>query len=1049
MVILRTMGECLIETGITRVTPEQSVVFAASLYLMLERRRDVQRGELAALFWPSARPAQGHHCLRQTIYRMRGQGIPVVNEGSAVRVPAELVRVDCLELLAAAAAGTVSDDLLVAAARPFLPGYDPYHSPGLAEWLDRQRDRVGATVRRLLVQEMARARKDADWPRMERLARGCLEHDPLNEEAVLALAEAMARHGSKVQALRVLDSYVAEVGTSGSKAALRLPASVLRRRIAEHAPATVADAEDAPLFGREADLAAIDPLLARAREGSGGTVLIWGEPGIGKTRLLSELCGIAALRGFTSVQTFTRWNDVHRPFAAFASLVPQLTALPGALGTSPESLRYLRRLTHPALDGALTPEAQHHEALYSRIRSAIVDLVDAVSSEVPLVIAVDDAQWLDDASADVSGVLAELVERRRVVMLLSSRECGMGPMRVIPQQAASHRLNPLSDSAASALVEYVVKHAGIPRAPTFAEWCAEHGDGNPLLLLELALRSLERDGGVRAPANLRTMLASRISQLPAQALRLLERVSLLGKHGTLGRLDSMCDSHSPDLLNGLATLEDRGMIRAVEDRISARHDLVAEVTVSAIKPALLAAHHRAIARVLNEEAEATKSVELTWEAARHWMGAGDYAAAIRLLRSCARHCLEVGAADRAVECLREAVLVAKSDSIRLAAESELISALWITGSWEEVRELSAKTVLSRTGDSAIHDDLELLHWHAAFRSGVGLTNVRNALSQCVNSSHEPAHRVEAAATLMMIADNTFDAETAHSTMNVIVPLLVAPGVKARYRHLVELVYHSSFGDPLLGVTAGLRLVNEARASEATLELVEAVRVAALAKVIAGMLSEAEQDTMWVFRESQQLGSSYCATAANQLLWIAMLKDDVEDAERWLATGIHYGQQCSVARYNLSANAAELAWRKGQAQRCADEVAAVRPQPFVSGALRAHLRTAAIRVLAADLLNDRDELITNGALIEEEHERTRRFFDQDIVTAALLISLFAQDRIAFATSIGEREARQLATRTRPLSPTLLRVLERFKFISPANPGRKLNVATLVSAKSAKT
>src|SRR5204863_5150666 len=109
----------------------------------------------------------------------------------------------------------------------------------------------------------------------------------VNEHATLALAETLRIGGSRAAALRVLDSYLDDVGDGPPE--LRTPAVILRKRISERLrEAAHSTQAEARFVGRAEHLRYIDSLLASARDGRGGALMLTGPAGIGKTRLLSE-----------------------------------------------------------------------------------------------------------------------------------------------------------------------------------------------------------------------------------------------------------------------------------------------------------------------------------------------------------------------------------------------------------------------------------------------------------------------------------------------------------------------------------------------------------------------------------------------------------------------------------------------------------------------------------------------------------------------------------------------------------------------------------------
>ena len=94
----------------------------------------------------------------------------------------------------------------------FLTGYAPEHSEAFGEWLAAYRARATFEICKVVVTEVNRSRNVGDWGRAERAARACLAIDPLNEAATMVMAEALTVGGAKTQAVRLLDTYIAEVG---------------------------------------------------------------------------------------------------------------------------------------------------------------------------------------------------------------------------------------------------------------------------------------------------------------------------------------------------------------------------------------------------------------------------------------------------------------------------------------------------------------------------------------------------------------------------------------------------------------------------------------------------------------------------------------------------------------------------------------------------------------------------------------------------------------------------------------------------------------------
>src|SRR5438093_5431022 len=203
MIVLRTLGTAEIETEVTTLTPSQEVIFAAGVYLILERGKRVSRTKLASLLWPSVEEKARAHRLRQTILQMKKLGILLRASRETIELSGADYLTDIDELRTRDTGILANKESL-----EFLPGYNPRLSESLSEWVDAKRREIHSITTRILLRELERARVQADWPRVEILASKCLALDAFNEAAVLGQAEAAAMLGGKRKAISILDQYI-------------------------------------------------------------------------------------------------------------------------------------------------------------------------------------------------------------------------------------------------------------------------------------------------------------------------------------------------------------------------------------------------------------------------------------------------------------------------------------------------------------------------------------------------------------------------------------------------------------------------------------------------------------------------------------------------------------------------------------------------------------------------------------------------------------------------------------------------------------------------
>src|SRR3954469_9267271 len=164
------------------------------------------------------------------------------------------------------------------------------------------------------------------------------------------------------------------------------------------------------LLGREAELERVRELLEGARAGRSGVLAVRGEPGIGKSALLEAARGMAG-DDVAVLATAGIEGESEVPYAALHGLTAPIL---GKLDVLPERQR-------GALEGALAlgpPDPADRLA----IGAALIGLLDAAADERPLLILVDDAHWLDVASADALLFAARRLEAESIAMLLAIRE---------------------------------------------------------------------------------------------------------------------------------------------------------------------------------------------------------------------------------------------------------------------------------------------------------------------------------------------------------------------------------------------------------------------------------------------------------------------------------------------------------------------------------------------------------------------------------------------------------------------------------------------------
>src|SRR6476619_3883824 len=262
------------------------------------------------------------------------------------------------------------------------------------------------------------------------------------------------------------------------------------------------------LLGRQREREVLARVLEAAREGHGGVLALYGEPGVGKTALLEY----AAEAGgdFTVVRAVGVEGEMELAFAAVQQLC------------SP-SLHLTERLPEPqrvALEVALGLSTGPPPNTFL-VGLAVLNLVSEAADEQPVLCLVDDAQWLDRASARVLAFVARRLLAERIAMVFAARE-SIDTLRGV----AELRVEPLNRRDARALLDSVLPARLDERV---LERIVVETHGNPLALLELprGLSPAELAGGFGLPAarplseRIEEGFARRLVRLPRDARRLL------------------------------------------------------------------------------------------------------------------------------------------------------------------------------------------------------------------------------------------------------------------------------------------------------------------------------------------------------------------------------------------------------------------------------------------------------------------------------------------------------------------------------------------------
>jgi DNA-binding SARP family transcriptional activator/tetratricopeptide (TPR) repeat protein len=624
---LQTFGAARIMLGDQTLGMHNALLFMLVLRMAYAPSMAVRRDTVLEEFWPDQDEVRQRGNLRQALYKLRTLGVKAALRGDVIQLDA--IQVQRTFSLAPSLEHFERD--ITRGTEPygtFLPDITP-PTPALCEWIERTREAMHGAVRRVLVEVLRLRRERADWKGTQVVAQWLLQLDPLNEDGTLALAECAALTGSKAEAVAILDRYLADLGPGAGD--IRLPATLLRKRFAE-APQrrrSVALVTDKCFVGRDADLSAMTMSLRRARWHDGSAVLLYGPPGMGKSRVVAEMVKVAQFEGYHDVVIECRESINARPLGALIEVLPELLTSPGAMGCAPESLTVLRKLLAPdSVRGderpeepptpdamaALTPTERIELAIRTMraqsIRHAVVDLFAAVSDERPIFLLVEDVHWLDDASWEVLSDVMQRVNEMRVYVVLTSRFATImeeRPSRV-PTPLTYRKLAPLDGDALSAMIRAVADDHGLVVADDVVRWIIAGCEGNPLMLRALLEHWAVTGRADGVPPSLSSLIDQRLDRLDGHAQQALQATSLLGAFATLERIKLVLELPMHVLISAIEQLEMSDSLLVSQASLVITHSLVQDVAIRRMPPLVQQALRSSIAD--NLEAEFAKSGDL-------------------------------------------------------------------------------------------------------------------------------------------------------------------------------------------------------------------------------------------------------------------------------------------------------------------------------------------------------------------------------------------------------------------------------------------------------
>lgn len=519
-------------------------------------------------------------------------------------------------------------------------------------------------------------------------------------------------------------------------------------------PPALASAGAAPFAGRGDALAELLELVKGCSEGGFAAVLVGGEPGVGKTRLLHELARrVIAQAGQVAAGRCD--EDVQAPFQAFGGVLDWcvdhlIDGEVGLLGEHPGELVRLSPGVGVRLGGLPAPLVAEPEVERYRLMQAVESWLGAMGAQDTLLVVLDDVHWADRATlvllqhlvrAAPSGVLLAATYRDTEVDRTHELSSALAELRRLPHV---HRIE-LEGLRVDELCELLERAAGHELDATgmaFAEFLARETAGNPFFVGEL-LRHYVEDGLISrddgrwtgdleagidsVPAGVRDVVDRRVQRLGEPVEEVLRAASVIGYEFDVDLLAAVLDRQVDDVIDALDLGTDAHLLAELRaGRYRFAHALVRETLHDELSSTRRARAHRRVALAI-EALHADELDPIVTDLATHWREAGssgDPARAVDTAVRAGEQAMSASAPDTAVGWFRDALEILDGrpdpDRRRPAVLVRLADAQLRSGDPSH-RETSAEaaSLAIAAEDAEVTVAALTLQWRSAFSADVG------------------------------------------------------------------------------------------------------------------------------------------------------------------------------------------------------------------------------------------------------------------------------------------------------------------------------------------
>ena len=559
------------------------------------------------------------------------------------------------------------------------------------DWAIAERERLRSLAIDALTHLAVEANEEGREDEAVGHARDLLRIDPLHEPGYRMLMEALARRGDRNEAfrtyLRCVETLQQELGVGPDSATVE---TYNRLRVASPAGQATDHAQrDLPLVGRDAEWHTVHRTWRAAVRGAAHFLLVSGEAGVGKTRLVEELAERAATEGHAVARTRAYEAAGSLPWGPVADWLRSGAVRGGLERLDRVWLTELARLV-PELRGEHLELPEASSATDAGQRQQLLDAVrrGLLACGRPLLLVIDDLQWCDPDTLELCGFVLQSCREAPLLLAGTCRDEEVGvdhPVTSFQQRMAREgiltripldRLGP----EATARVGALVRRRPLDHDVAARLW--KETEGNPLFVVEAVRAGFGTEDGTgdRAlTATVQAVIGARLERLSPDARRLVDIAATIGREFTLDVLASAADATEDDLADAIDELWHRHILRARGTTYDFSHDRLREVALEAIRPARRRKLHRSVAISL-ERLHAGDLGAVSARLAAHYENGGLDSKAVEAYERAAEHAYRVFALEDGISLLQRALRLldrSPQGSVRDEIELRLQSALGV------------------------------------------------------------------------------------------------------------------------------------------------------------------------------------------------------------------------------------------------------------------------------------------------------------------------------------------------------------------------------------